>query len=548
MAAGSISIDVLANTTKLVKGMKRAEGVVAKSARNMTRAMYAFGAIFATGKLTAAIGRSATEIDKLGKTASKLGVGTKELGALQYAAEQSGVGVNTLNMALQRSTRRIAEAARGTGEAVKALEELGLSAKDLNQLSPDEQLNAIADAMGNVTNQSDKVRLSMKLFDSEGVALVNMLSGGSAALKEYYNEASSLGILMEDSMVRKVEAANDAQNRFKKALSVTATTINTQLAPYIIHASNVLVELIKRFTNSSEASTIFSTVIEGVARGFIIGFNAMQLAVDGFMTSWSAVMLALEIGKETFGFDADVTGAIIAFREQADLTKISFDELILSTKGLDQNSLNLVAALKKINAEFVTTGVVAPESLKKVNTGLKDTDKIAKSVSSTISGGITSAFKDGMDGAVNFGDTIKNVLKGVVAQLIEVLVIQKAVNAAMGISGGGSGGATGAVVSGVSGGLATGGTLKSAGTYVVGEQGPEILNLPAGANVTPNGQTQTSAAPVVNVFNNTESQVDVETDEKGQIDIIINKISNDITRGVGPIGSSIENRYGISKR
>src|SRR6056300_138216 len=60
---------------------------------------------------------SLQSIDTLGKTATKLGVTTKELGALRFAAEISGVEIRTVDMATQRFTRRLAEAANGTGEA-----------------------------------------------------------------------------------------------------------------------------------------------------------------------------------------------------------------------------------------------------------------------------------------------------------------------------------------------------------------------------------------------------------------------------------------------
>lgn len=42
-------------------------------------------------------------------------------------------------------------------------------------------------------------------------------------------------------------------------------------------------------------------------------------------------------------------------------------------------------------------------------------------------------------------------------------------------------------------GLATGGTVTSAGNFIIGEKGPEILNLPIGAAVTPMSQSQAAS-------------------------------------------------------
>ncbi len=57
--------------------------------------------------------------DQLAKTASKIGTTTEALSQLRFAADLTGVATQTMDMALQRFTRRAAEAAKGTGEAKK---------------------------------------------------------------------------------------------------------------------------------------------------------------------------------------------------------------------------------------------------------------------------------------------------------------------------------------------------------------------------------------------------------------------------------------------
>ena len=74
---------------------------------------------------------SLQSIDTLGKTATKLGVTSQALQKLRYASNLAGVETRTVDMAVQRFTRRLSEAANGTGEAKDALKELGLNAKEL---------------------------------------------------------------------------------------------------------------------------------------------------------------------------------------------------------------------------------------------------------------------------------------------------------------------------------------------------------------------------------------------------------------------------------
>jgi len=185
--------------------------------------------------VAAAFGR----LDQEAKVAERLGLVADQMKVLNYAAEQTGSSANTMQMALQRMVRRINEAATGSGEAVKALKELGLSAEALTSMTADQQFAAVADAMEKVEGQSDKVRLAMKLFDSEGVQLVNTMKGGSEALNEYGKDLEGLGVLLGDARGG-VEAANDAINRMKKAWGAVAERIAVLVAPALEWVAKIL--------------------------------------------------------------------------------------------------------------------------------------------------------------------------------------------------------------------------------------------------------------------------------------------------------------------
>ena len=57
--------------------------------------------------------------DALGKASVRLGVASERLQTLRFVAEQSGLQVSTFDMALQRFTRRTAEASNGTFQLIK---------------------------------------------------------------------------------------------------------------------------------------------------------------------------------------------------------------------------------------------------------------------------------------------------------------------------------------------------------------------------------------------------------------------------------------------
>jgi hypothetical protein len=66
------------------------------------------------GGLAALVDRSISAANAIGKTADTIGVGVEALQELRFAAKASGGEQQTLDMALQRFVRRVAEAANGT--------------------------------------------------------------------------------------------------------------------------------------------------------------------------------------------------------------------------------------------------------------------------------------------------------------------------------------------------------------------------------------------------------------------------------------------------
>lgn len=207
--------------------------------------------------------------DSLAKTADKIGATTEALAQLRYAAELSGVSTQTMDMALQRMTRRVSEAANGTGEAVGALAELGINAKELEQLPLDVQMATVADAMQNVGSQSDRVRLAMKLFDSEGVALVNTLKGGSAALAQTALEADKLGLSLSRVETAQIEAANDSFTRLSKVSEGLKNQLAVAFAP-------ILEAISASFYQSALDSAEFGNTGQRVADALVRGFARLR--------------------------------------------------------------------------------------------------------------------------------------------------------------------------------------------------------------------------------------------------------------------------------
>ncbi len=315
--------------------------------------------------------------DQLGKTSARLGVSTKELQSLRFAAEQSGVATSTFDMALQRFTRRTAEAAGGTGVAKDALNELGISLKDSegNLKSNERLLKEVANAMPNVESQAERVRIAFKLFDSEGVKMVNMLQGGRENLEALQTQFENTGAVISNSFIVSAEALNDRLNILSKSFQgnlATAlsgvlaqlTSVNTEMEGL----SNIS-RLIGRFFNFLMMG--FRTLIEQIR--FII----TQL-VTGLGGAFEVLKLkAIELFKKiTFG---DVEKATKNLKiAQADLNLNIAEGVKLHARNIEkikegyENGLIALGILEKQKEEVKKTNI---EVSKAIDLKGKETEK-----------------------------------------------------------------------------------------------------------------------------------------------------------------------------
>jgi len=267
-------------------------------------AKWGAAAVTAGAVATAAMVKSGlASADALAKTSDKLGVTTEALARLRFAAEQTGVETKTFDIALQRFTRRLADAAAGTGPAVKAFDALGLSAKDLVELSPDKAFARVAEQMGNVDNQTSKVALAFKLFDSEGVALVNTLALGESGLAAMAEEADILGLSLSRIDAAKVEAANDAINKISKGFSGLSQHLAVKFAPILTDIADRMFGVAKEAGGMGEVATgVFDYMVKAV--GFVAN------AIRGLEIIFKTIGLAVEVFAYTFikSFDVILSG------------------------------------------------------------------------------------------------------------------------------------------------------------------------------------------------------------------------------------------------
>lgn len=269
---GTLTIDMLLKTAGLEQGATKAER---QMSRIHTRAV-ALGTVIgdAIGKGLNKVGEAlynmtlgiAKDVDQLSKFSQQIGVSTESLSRLQYAAGQmANVSEQQFGMALRRMTRRIEEAKDGAGPAAAALERLGLSARELARMSPDQQFRKLAEAMKDAQSQGGRLRDTMAIFDTEGMPLVNMLAAGSDRIREFEEEADKLGVTVGQDLVADALAFQNELRKLEGVKKGLSQTIASELLPTLTNMTSKLTDAEDAAGRLDKVSRVASTGVKLLA-------------------------------------------------------------------------------------------------------------------------------------------------------------------------------------------------------------------------------------------------------------------------------------------
>ena len=125
---------------------------------------------------------SLQDMDETVKAARRLGLGPELLAQMKLLGELSGTNADAIEKMFTVLQRRIGHATRGLGEAVKAFDDLGISIEDISELSLQDQMVLVANALESVENEATRASLGMALFSESfqesDLALRAIANGG----------------------------------------------------------------------------------------------------------------------------------------------------------------------------------------------------------------------------------------------------------------------------------------------------------------------------------------------------------------------------------
>ena len=208
---GTLTIDLVAKFSSFTEGLSKSERAADDWAKSIASKAVALGSSItaiggAFGAVAVAAGAAALEITKqvsetvteTDRWAKTLGMSTSALQTWQYAATKAGLSADNMADIFKDLGDKIGDAVLNkSGAAAQALDTLGLSAKKLQNYTPDKQLLAIAQAM-----QGMNVAQKTNIFESLGNDLTKLsplLANGAKGIEDLAAKGKELGVILPDS-------------------------------------------------------------------------------------------------------------------------------------------------------------------------------------------------------------------------------------------------------------------------------------------------------------------------------------------------------------
>ncbi|NCB51345.1 MAG: phage tail tape measure protein [Clostridia bacterium] len=246
---------------------------------------------------------AASFADEIGTTSLQTGIATDKLQAYEYAAELVDVSVDTLTSSMARNIRSMGDARDGTTETVEAYEKLGVSVTDANgELRDGETVYwEIIDALGNMTNETDRDEVAMTLLGRSAQDLNPLIIAGADAMSELADEAQAAGYILSDETLVALQELDDQLQRLDDSSEAFENTLGAALAPMLEGLA-------------ASGTDILQTATDFVAKNpdTVKAFTAIAASAGGAAAALSAYKVASK-ALSTLGISLASLGSVAGF-------------------------------------------------------------------------------------------------------------------------------------------------------------------------------------------------------------------------------------------
>jgi len=258
----------VAATTKKVAASAAAMGKAFKSAATFGLSAFAGMGAAIAGFGTASAAVFARVGDSIDKMAKRSGIGVEALQGLRFAAEQSGSSIAVVEKSIFKLDRAIGDAIGGSTALQDDFAQLGVDVNALSQMTPEQQLGVMADALMAIENPAERAAIGARLMGRGFEELQPLLQEGSQGINALTSEYEQFGVALSATDVSAAAELTDAFNRISTVVRGFIVNVGAKFAPTLTEIANKFAELsapIMEVINELDISSTLQPIVDGVS-------------------------------------------------------------------------------------------------------------------------------------------------------------------------------------------------------------------------------------------------------------------------------------------
>ena len=380
--------------------------------------------------------------DRIDKMSQKMQMSRKTFQELDYVFSQNGANIESMGKGMITLTKSMTSAQQGNKQSVNLFRQLGISIKDTSghlRKTEDVMFDAL-NALQKMPEGANRTALSLQLFGKTATELEPLLNSGAKGVNELRKKFNDLGMGMSDNTIDASVKFKDTMDSLTRSVQGVGYELGGELLPVVQSVADKII------TNMPQIKATVTPVIKGIG-------TAVNTVIDT-MNIWMPVITGVVTSLVTFKVISGAISVIKTLKTVIDAVRVA------------QGLWNVVMLANPIGLIAVGVGALVGG----VVLLWKNWDKVTKIVKVAyewIKKIITTATPLGL--IVKAGQTIGNKIKETQNNTTQQ--------------------------------YASGTMFAHGGVSLVGENGPEILDVPRGARVYNNSETKNIMNKGGNTYN-----------------------------------------------
>jgi hypothetical protein len=318
-------------------------------------------------------------VEKLGNTADKLGISFEFVQVLDEAARRSGTSIDAVSSAFGRLQRSVLGVDEESKAAQAALSQIGVTAKQLQDLKPEQQYQLIAQRLAAIEDPARRTATSINLFGRAGSDLLPFFRNIGGAAEDLERVGAALGTQQRQD----IDAFGGAMDRLTVATKGAGEQILASFAPAGEAIANALAQAsgaVAKFVEDQNKAATFTQELQELQKGL-----STRLATDAERallrsgTTAEEVLKRVEaqaqILRETGNF-VSLTDSLVDIAIKGKDAAAGVDEVAAATDQVSQLGTKSQEALNKAIQQVGEYGQAGLDAALKYQEALREVDAL----------------------------------------------------------------------------------------------------------------------------------------------------------------------------